>query len=96
MFSRILVDIFKMYKHKTADQIRTDYIAQFYNTLESKPNTISSIYRPAIVDRLNTIEAGMMRMLDPEQYTFIFHLLYTLTKLEAAEASTTSMDEASD
>ena len=87
MFSRVLVDIFKMYQTNTAANLREIYINMFTKVSTSKTVSQKSSYRPAIVNDLQTTAAGMMRMLDPEQYTFLFHLLYTLTKLEASEAS---------
>jgi hypothetical protein len=83
-FSHILADIFNIYKNAGKDKtIRDIYMEKFKPIAETEAQ-ISS-FRPNIVSELDTPESNMMRMLDPKQYTFIFHLLYTLEKLDKSK-----------
>lgn len=89
LYSRILADIFKLYKEEsaTADSVRAALIAKFNPT---QSLVLDSRLRPSIAGSVSSPLAGMVRALTPEQYHFAFHLLYTMKQKEAAAAASGS------
>jgi hypothetical protein len=89
-FSHIFAEIFKLYKNnKSIKEVRDAIIAKFGAPINPSTGGAGTIYRiDAIKAQAATSRvANMMRALDPEQYTFIFHLLYTIEKIETEGAT---------
>ena len=85
MYSRILADIFKLYKEEraTAESVRATLIGKFAG--KSNDKTVSlpgSLYRPTIAEAVKSPIGALMRILTPEQYHFIFHILYIMQQAE--------------
>jgi hypothetical protein len=105
MFSYFIADIFKKYKTgQTISDIRNEIISACASKSDKtpvlptlppsskKPSFGTKEFRPAAVYTLNTATSSIMRVLTPEQYTFLYHLLYVIEQKEketAASASST-------
>jgi hypothetical protein len=91
LFSKIVYDIFKLYSSSetvTASTVYNEIIgkfgAQINQTIRAPPGEDT---RPSAAYGIQTNLAAMMRTMAPQQYMFIFHLLYTISKKEAAAAA---------
>jgi hypothetical protein len=81
LFSAILADIFKLYKLNNANSIRKELSTKFPSQIVASVS--DTPYRPKLAESDKTQLGAMMRQLHPEQYTFIFHLLYLMGQIEA-------------
>jgi hypothetical protein len=85
-FSHIIADIFRIYQKQSANDVKAKLFERFSSSKQSTTITTSN-FRPDGLSTVTSANAEFMRVLDPEQYTFIFHLLYTMSRLEEAASS---------
>lgn len=81
LFSKLVAYIYKIYKTQNIDVVRRKILthSNFSNSTALAKN---STYRPKDIIDNEIPTANILRVLDPAQYTFLLHLVYTMSELE--------------
>ena len=85
LYSQLVAYVYKIYKEQSVSAVRSAILnsSNFASGTAIKSN---STYRPRDIVTQEIPGANVLRVLDPAQYTFLLHLVYTMGVLEKEES----------